>query len=175
MVPTSVHPLPTPYFVFCTPYSDLSSKATPTELVGPERSAGRPKAVLGVTVGSVNYADQSPTRTPKAPTWINTVLPAVTVRWKNAARKIQGAPPGYFFSSSSFPPCVHTSPLSLPSIIPLSFSQKVVMASLRIGTSALRSSVAKPVQTAALNGARCYSSKAKVIWSSFQLASQLTY
>lgn len=37
------------------------------------------------------------------------------------------------------------------------------MASLRIGTSALRSSVAKPVQTAAMNGARCYSSaKAKV-------------
>ncbi|CEJ62096.1 Citrate synthase, mitochondrial [Penicillium brasilianum] len=30
--------------------------------------------------------------------------------------------------------------------------------SLRIGTSALRSSIAKPVQTAALNGARCYSS-----------------
>lgn len=37
------------------------------------------------------------------------------------------------------------------------------MASLRIGTSALRSSVAKPVQSAVLNGARCYSSaKAKV-------------
>ena len=35
--------------------------------------------------------------------------------------------------------------------------------SLRIGTSALRSSIAKPVQSAALNGARCYSSaKAKV-------------
>jgi citrate synthase len=49
------------------------------------------------------------------------------------------------------------------------------MASLRIGTSALRSSIAKPVQTAALNGARCYSSvKAKVIWPSFQLPSQLT-
>jgi citrate synthase len=37
------------------------------------------------------------------------------------------------------------------------------MASIRIGTSALRASMAKPVQTAALNGARCYSSaKAKV-------------
>lgn len=37
--------------------------------------------------------------------------------------------------------------------------------SLRIGTSALRSSIAKPVQTVALNGARCYSSaKAKVCY-----------
>lgn len=35
--------------------------------------------------------------------------------------------------------------------------------SLRIGTSALRASFAKPVQTAALNGARCYSAaKVKV-------------
>jgi len=34
--------------------------------------------------------------------------------------------------------------------------------SLRIGTSALRASVARPVQTAAFNSARCYSAKAKV-------------
>lgn len=39
--------------------------------------------------------------------------------------------------------------------------------SLRIGTSALRAAVAKPIQSATLNGARCYSAKAKVRSSSF--------
>jgi len=39
--------------------------------------------------------------------------------------------------------------------------------SLRIGTSALRASFAKPVQTAALNGARCYSSKVKTLKETF--------
>ncbi|KAJ5238706.1 hypothetical protein N7468_003325 [Penicillium chermesinum] len=40
--------------------------------------------------------------------------------------------------------------------------------SLRIGSTALRSSVAKPVQTAVLNGARCYSSaKAKSLKDTF--------
>lgn len=39
--------------------------------------------------------------------------------------------------------------------------------SLRIGTSALRSSIAKPVQSAALNGARCYSSAKVKVGGSF--------
>lgn len=76
-------------------------------------------------------------------------------------------------SGFSFPPSLFLSTSSLTFHIPPSFSpppfhchflcsESNMATSLRIGTSALRSAVAKPVQTAALNGARCYSAKAKV-------------
>ena len=70
------------------------------ELVGPQRSAGRPKAVLGVTVGSVNYADQLPVD----PQLVNTVFTGCYSHLKNPGSS------GYFFSSFSFlsPPCVQT-------------------------------------------------------------------
>lgn len=69
----------------------------------------------------------------------------------------------FFFSSP------HTLLHNLHSIhIPLlSFARVEMASSLRIGTSALRAAVAKPIQSATLNGARCYSAKAKVRSSSF--------
>lgn len=139
-----------------TPYSVILNIRTCIAGRSWGRSAGRPSPCFSVPLGG------------KLPVWPSHGLPkwSVTVPAvirpdgkKENSRAAKELLPDFF-------PLLLSSPQALCpsfSISPSHILFGEMASSLRIGTSALRSSIAKPVQSAALNGARCYSSaKAKV-------------